>query len=85
MNNLFYLGVPASPSVSGSKSAAVSRVPAKPQKELPPVAFLRQQHIGLRPCGLSTYNLTRGNGNGYLSQILLPMKSASFAIVYFIF
>jgi len=35
--------VSASPPASGSKSAAGSRVPAKPQKELPPVAFLRQR------------------------------------------
>jgi len=41
---------------------------AKLQKELPPVAFLQQRHIGLRPCGLSAYDLTRGNGknNGYI-------------------
>ena len=55
-----YLGMPASPSVSGSKSAAGSRGAAKLQKELPPVALLQQRHIGLRPCGLSAYNLTRG-------------------------
>ncbi len=54
-----YKGVPASPSVSGYKSAAESRVAAKPQKELPPVAFLRQRHIGSRLCGLSAYNLTQ--------------------------
>jgi hypothetical protein len=52
------LGVPASPSVSGYKSASGSRVLAKLQKELPPVAFLQQRHIGFRPCGLSTYDLT---------------------------
>jgi len=37
------LGMPASPSVSGSKSAAGSRVAAKPQKELP----LSRPEIGL--------------------------------------
>ena len=37
------MGVPASPSVSGSKSAAGSRVAAMLQKELPPVALLQQR------------------------------------------
>jgi hypothetical protein len=49
--------MPATPSASGSKSASVSRDAAKLQKELPPVAFLQQRHIGFRPCGLSTYVL----------------------------
>jgi hypothetical protein len=53
-----YKGVPASPSVSGYKSAAGSRVVAKPQKELPSVAFLWQRQHRPRPCGLSTYGLT---------------------------
>ena len=35
--------MPASPSVSGSKSAAGSRVAAKLQKELPSVALLQQR------------------------------------------
>ena len=52
------MGVSASPPVSGSKSAAGSRVLAKLQKELPPVAFLQQRHIVSRLYGLSTYNLT---------------------------
>jgi len=52
--------VPASPSAFGSKSAAGSRVLAKPQKELPPVAFLQQRHIASRPCGLSAYALMQG-------------------------
>ena len=38
-----YWGVPALPSASGSKSAAGSRVAAKLQKELPPVALLQQR------------------------------------------
>jgi len=63
-----FLGVSASPPVSGSKSAAGSRVAAKPQKELPPVAFLRQRHIGFRPCGLSAYVLTLGNGKNVASS-----------------
>jgi len=62
-DDIFYWGVPAAPSVSGSKSAAGSRVLAKPQKELPPVAFLWQRHIVSRLCGLSTYPLTRWRGN----------------------
>ena len=37
------MGVPASPSVSGSKSAVGSRVAAKLQKELPSVALLQQR------------------------------------------
>ena len=38
-----YLGVPASPSAPGYKSAAGSRVAAMLQKELPPVALLQQR------------------------------------------
>ena len=37
------MGVSASPPVSGYKSAAGSRVVAKLQKELPPVALLQQR------------------------------------------
>ena len=62
------MGVPASPSVSGSKSAAGSRVLAMPQKELPPVALLRQRHIGSRLCGLSAYALTPWMANYPLSK-----------------
>ena len=51
--------MPASPSVSGSKSAAQSRVAAKLQKELPSVAFLPQRHIGFRLCGLSAAAFTQ--------------------------
>ena len=68
LNSKDSLGVSASPPVSGSKSAAGSRVAAKPQKELPPVAFLRQRHIGFRPCGLSAYVLTLGNGKNVASS-----------------
>jgi len=60
-DDVLFLGVSASPPVSGSKSAAESRVAAKLQKELPPVALLQQRHIGFRPCGLSAYNLTPRN------------------------
>jgi len=59
--------VSASPPVSGSKSAAESRVAAKLQKELPPVALLQQRHIGFRPCGLSAYALTRSDGKIFAS------------------
>ena len=41
--DFIYLGVPASPSALGYKSAAGSRVVAMLQKELPPVAFLQQR------------------------------------------
>jgi hypothetical protein len=61
------LGVPALPSVSGSKSAAGIRVPAMPQKELPPVAFFRQRHIASRLCGLSTCALTHRNSNWFIN------------------
>ena len=43
MKYFIYLGVSASPPAPGSKSAAGSRVAAKLQKELPPVALLQQR------------------------------------------
>ena len=69
----YFLGMSASPPVSGCKSASESRVAAKPQKELPPVAFLRQRHIDFRPCGLSAYALMPGKAIFVLSRrIRLP-------------
>jgi len=66
--------VSASPPVSGSKSAAGSRVLAKLQKELPSVAFLQQRHIVFRPCGLSTYVLTPGMAKS--------LRLSSFAVIF---
>jgi len=70
------MGVSATPPASGSKSAVGSRDAAKLQKELPPVAFLQQRHIGFRLCGLSAYCLTpwtarglRLSGNIFLLKI----------------
>jgi len=41
--SFYFLGMSASPPVSGYKSAAGSRVVAKLQKELPSVALLQQR------------------------------------------
>jgi len=71
--SFYFLGMSASPPVSGYKSASESRVAAKPQKELPPVAFLWQRHIDFRPCGLSAYALMQRKARFVLSRrIRLP-------------
>jgi len=64
----FYLGVPATPSASGSKSAAGSRGAAKPQKELPPVAFLRQRHHRLPSLRAFHLPLHAADGRNFASE-----------------
>ena len=60
-----YLGVSASPPVSGSKSAAGSRVLAMLQKELPPVALLQQRHIGFRTLRAFRLRPHAADGKGF--------------------